>query len=94
MTDAPSDDDLTTQERELLAALLYGSTEEKALALRALGVIPAEELLDEFGKLTDEQKAVVIDRAIFLRYGPTGMNDAEAIVAAMQEWHDGKLKLP
>lgn len=52
-----------------------------------LGIVPADKLLDEWEALSDEEREPVAERATFLRYGPTGFNWPEAIVAAMQERH-------
>lgn len=48
--------------------------------------IAPDQLWDQFDALTDNQKAVVEARAAFLRRGPTGYNDAEALLGAMGEW--------
>ena len=44
-----------------------------------------QELIDAYMALSDEGKAPVHERATHLRFGPTGMNDGEAILAAMAE---------
>ncbi|MBP6037831.1 MAG: hypothetical protein KA604_00640 [Candidatus Saccharimonas sp.] len=44
-----------------------------------------EELIDAYIALGDEERDDVHERAAHLRFGPTGMNNAEAILAVMAE---------
>lgn len=57
----------------------------EALNPRDFGILPAEELVEMYGSLTPDELEVVNGRAVVLRYGPTGMNYTEAVLAAMQE---------
>lgn len=45
-----------------------------------------EELVEQYLALSEEDKEVVIKRAMALRYGPTGMGEIEAIFAALAEF--------
>lgn len=71
--------------------VLRGTDEERDDALREKGVLPPEELLAEFETLSSTDRDRVTNRAQTMRFGPTGMNDADALVAAMQQFHNGEL---
>lgn len=61
----------------------------REIARDALNPPPSVQMLaDEFKALSPEDQHVVRERQTFWRFGPTGMDDAEAFFAAMCEFHD------
>jgi hypothetical protein len=59
--------------------------------LRSLGILPPDELLELYQLLPVDQQEQVLGRASALRYGPTGMSDNEATLAAIQERYTADL---